>query len=636
MSNQEFGYNEYGNNSGTNYTYYDPYSNYQTINQMGTTNEVYHLNEMVDEKDYNYGSNYIDYSGQYSDYPSYSQMSESKQIYDDQLFPNYSQVSTNMINGGLEIQPQFQQSQQYQSRIQQQQYEQQYHQEQQLQRNLQLQQQQQQQQLQFNQKQEKKTTQRTTTTNKHNFKHQNRYMVSPNLQPTLEMKSQFRRKDAIFPFDRVCFRATNENDGYQYAASIIHNSSLTNGKEKINVWKSIKHPNIITFHEAFDLTEFKEISTFFIYDYHPNAKTLEKHHIIEQNTITEQILWKYIVQLVTAIKYIHSKKLTCENLTPSKILIIKKRFHRIKLNYLGLPQILMVNSKKSLKELQEEDLISLGKTILSLICGVQTIENLNDSIKLVLKSNYSTKLKDLIKYLLMYENSQESPTIGKIVLMINDEILNHLETVYQENDLTTRQLEKEVDNGQILNLLFKLLSIVEKPNLLKDKTWSTTGNRLLLQLFKDSCFHQVDENNVPVIDYSHVMESLKKLDAGLNENLLLYTKDEKSLFVVTYNELKDCLEKSFEEKKQEPKKTKQQSKVTFSADKLTEFSIWYENILEYADIVDKRYPIKGMPVFKPYGCFMQTKTMDLIEKEWESQDIDRVKFPTMIPETFFK
>ncbi|KAJ3431901.1 prolyl-tRNA synthetase [Anaeramoeba flamelloides] len=87
-------------------------------------------------------------------------------------------------------------------------------------------------------------------------------------------------------------------------------------------------------------------------------------------------------------------------------------------------------------------------------------------------------------------------------------------------------------------------------------------------------------------------------------------------------------------KKAGTQKTKQQSKVTFSADKLTEFSIWYENILEYADIVDKRYPIKGMPVFKPYGCFMQTKTMDLIEKEWESQDIDRVKFPTMIPETF--
>ncbi|KAJ6254196.1 deadenylation complex subunit pan3 [Anaeramoeba flamelloides] len=592
MSNQEFGYNNYGNNSGTNYTYYDPYSNYQNINQMGTK-EVYHLNDMVDEKDYNYGSSYIDYSGQmgqYSDYPTYNQMSESKQIYDDQLFPNYSQSSTNMISGGLEIQPQFQQPQQYQTGIQQQQYEQQYQQQQQLQRKLQLQQQ-------FNQKQEKKKTQRTKTTNKHKFKQRNRYMVSPNLrnvqsfsidkdfkteinkrriariknltkeevtkqnipikiqtyhsfyplEPTLEMKSQFRRKDEVFPFDRVCFRATNENDGYQYAVSIIHNSSLTKGKEKIHVWKSIKHSNIVTFHEAYDLTEFKEISTFFIYDYHPNAETVEKHHIIEQNTITEQILWKYIVQLVTAIKYIHSKKLTCENLTPSKILLIKKQFHSIKLNYIGLPQILMINSKKSLKELQEEDLISLGKTILSLICGVQTIENINDSIELVLKSNYSTKLKDLIKYLLMYENSQESPTIEKIVLMINDDILNHLENVYQENDITSCQLEKEVDNGQILNLLFKLLSIVEKPNLLKDKTWSTTGNRRLLQLFKDSCFHQVDENNLPVIDYLHVMESLKKIDAGMNENLLLYTKDEKSLFVVTYNELKDCLEKSFGE-----------------------------------------------------------------------------------------
>ncbi|KAJ6254218.1 deadenylation complex subunit pan3 [Anaeramoeba flamelloides] len=86
----------------------------------------------------------------------------------------------------------------------------------------------------------------------------------------------------------------------------------------------------------------------------------------------------------------------------------------------------MINSKKSLKELQEQDLISLGKTILSLICGVQTNDNLNESIKLVLITNYSTKLKDLIKYLLMYENSQETPTIEKMVLMINDDILNHL------------------------------------------------------------------------------------------------------------------------------------------------------------------------------------------------------------------
>ncbi|KAJ3428994.1 deadenylation complex subunit pan3 [Anaeramoeba flamelloides] len=184
----------------------------------------------------------------------------------------------------------------------------------------------------------------------------------------------------------------------------------------------------------------------------------------------------------------------------------------------------MINSKKSLKKLQEQDLISLGKTILSLICGVQKNDNLNESIKLVLIPNYSTKLKDLFKYLLMYENSQETPTIEKMVLMINDDILNHLKKKnYQENDITACQLEKEVDNGQILNLLFKLFSIVEKPNLLNNKTWITTGNHRLLQLFKDSCFHQVDENNLPVIDYLHVMESLKKIDRYMNQNCLIYT-----------------------------------------------------------------------------------------------------------------
>ena len=32
-----------------------------------------------------------------------------------------------------------------------------------------------------------------------------------------------------------------------------------------------------------------------------------------------------------------------------------------------------------------------------------------------------------------------------------------------------------------------------------------------------------------------------------------------------------------------------------------DFNAWYPAIVEIADLVDKRYPIKGMDVWKPYG-----------------------------------
>ena len=33
----------------------------------------------------------------------------------------------------------------------------------------------------------------------------------------------------------------------------------------------------------------------------------------------------------------------------------------------------------------------------------------------------------------------------------------------------------------------------------------------------------------------------------------------------------------------------------------SDFNAWYPAIVEISDLVDKRYPIKGMDVWKPYG-----------------------------------
>ncbi|KAG8136845.1 hypothetical protein E2320_005413, partial [Naja naja] len=43
-----------------------------------------------------------------------------------------------------------------------------------------------------------------------------------------------------------------------------------------------------------------------------------------------------------------------------------------------------------------------------------------------------------------------------------------------------------------------------------DPTWSETGDRYLLKLFRDHLFHQVTEAGTPWIDLSHIISCLNK------------------------------------------------------------------------------------------------------------------------------
>ncbi|KAL0216917.1 hypothetical protein RCL1_007400 [Eukaryota sp. TZLM3-RCL] len=74
--------------------------------------------------------------------------------------------------------------------------------------------------------------------------------------------------------------------------------------------------------------------------------------------------------------------------------------------------------------------------------------------------------------------------------------------------------------------------------------------------------------------------------------------------------------------------------LSVSIDPRTDFAAWYENICKDADIIDKRYPVKGMYTFKPYGWFMHESIMNLMEAEWTKLDIEKTQFPLLIPEDF--
>ena len=67
----------------------------------------------------------------------------------------------------------------------------------------------------------------------------------------------------------------------------------------------------------------------------------------------------------------------------------------------------------------------------------------------------------------------------------------------------------------------------------------------------------------------------------------------------------------------------------------TNFSEWYNEVIEKADLSDKRYPIKGMNVWRPYGWKAMRMIDDLIRTELEGTDHGEVNFPLLIPQTEF-
>jgi len=67
-----------------------------------------------------------------------------------------------------------------------------------------------------------------------------------------------------------------------------------------------------------------------------------------------------------------------------------------------------------------------------------------------------------------------------------------------------------------------------------------------------------------------------------------------------------------------------------------DFNEWYNEIVELADLCDKRYPIKGMNVWRPYGWELMNYIDDIIRLEMRRTQHQEVCFPLCIPEDLFQ
>jgi len=67
-----------------------------------------------------------------------------------------------------------------------------------------------------------------------------------------------------------------------------------------------------------------------------------------------------------------------------------------------------------------------------------------------------------------------------------------------------------------------------------------------------------------------------------------------------------------------------------------EFSEWYNSLIENAELSDKRYPVKGMNVWTPYGWRIMTNIDAAIRRELDATGHGEVCFPLLVPATEFE
>ncbi|CUS10682.1 unnamed protein product [Tuber aestivum] len=306
------------------------------------------------------------------------------------------------------------------------------------------------------------------------------------------------------------------------------------------------------------LTLYFTTAIVFVYNYHPLSKTLAETHFgpnprypnptrQHQPTgpiVPEQVLWSYIVQIASALKVIHSAGLAARVIEPSKILLTSKM--RIRLNCCGIFDVIhpeTIRSQESVRECQQEDLTQLGRLMLSIACNTPSAIQYPQKSMDYIGRHYSIQLRDSIYYL--YTGSTKN--IDEYVKSIANQAFQNFDSALHYEDSLESALSRELENGRLVRLLCKFGFINERPEYDHDPRWSETGDRYYLKLFRDYVFHSVDENNNPVVDMAHVLTCLNKLDAGVDEKIMLVSRDSMNCFVVSYKELKRQVESCFQD-----------------------------------------------------------------------------------------
>lgn len=316
-------------------------------------------------------------------------------------------------------------------------------------------------------------------------------------------------------------------------------------------WARISNSSIVTSHVAFNTQIFGDASVIIVSDFFPDSITLRDRHFTSnlrtvgrgiQSQPSEQVLWSYVVQIANALKIIHSFGLAARYMDAKRWLVTDE--DRIRFNACGLADIIDP-SAESVQDLQREDIQNFAKLIIAL--GTTSAHNKIRPMDHFARI-YSPKMRRAVDWLQQQTVSLEGTvTVEDFLQLIASESVDAFDASLRNDDMIQHALNRELENARLVRLQFKLNAIIDRPEYEGNPAWRDQGPRAAIKLFQDYVFHQIDANGNPVLDMGHMLGCLNKLDVGTEEKITLMTRNEQTVIVVTYREMKNAVESSWSE-----------------------------------------------------------------------------------------
>lgn len=357
-------------------------------------------------------------------------------------------------------------------------------------------------------------------------------------------------------------------DGMPYAMRRIDYSSRMRILNEIpfgtvKKWKSLRNPNVVQLRDAFTSVGFMtqgEPVLCLIYDYYPLASTLQEQHITRKlgaklEPVTENLLWTYLVQLVNALLAIHKLGLNAgSSISMSKVLVTSK--NRVRLGAVCVDDILEyegieqrreeLGPEAVLKALQLADVIRLGRVMTELAGATLPVslrsggaENTLSALRQTSSIQFSEELLLALEELNGAQGDFELEEF--FVQFLARRSLNLINGLQDLTDHYESQLLSEVENARLFRLLAKINYVVDR----WPQESELSGSFLVIKLFRDFVFQTYDEFGKPIADLSKVLTNLNKLDVGVDEKILLVSREEDSCIIVSYKEVKDIIDLTF-------------------------------------------------------------------------------------------
>jgi PAB-dependent poly(A)-specific ribonuclease subunit 3 len=323
----------------------------------------------------------------------------------------------------------------------------------------------------------------------------------------------------------------------------------------------------------------------FVHELHAGAASLASAHLLPIATpsgalvrrgATPDQLWSYLVQLACALRAAHTagRALRVASLHASKVLLVPPG--RLRVGSLGLADALAPlapapgaptiagappppPSPDALAAAQRADLAAVGRLVLELAASAAGAPASLDPRTL---ARLPPDLAALTAALCAAD--APAPPAGapapprvtswhQLAASLGGRLLAELDAGALLCDAVGAQLALEAGHGRLLRVLSRLSAVTERPEGEDvDAGWAEAGDAYVLKLFRDFVFHQPPAlpgdpaaglgGGPASLDWSHVAECLAKLDAGVPERLLLLSRDGGTMLVVTYGDVKRCME----------------------------------------------------------------------------------------------